>query len=107
MTTIIVVGVVGTAGGAFLLWAAWWIYRGTPTHAKHRTTVAPTVAAHHPFPRPPWRAPKNGGYQVHDSVPEPENGPVGRAGTSMPSWLADIGSQPMSRGWDIYTTWKK
>jgi len=48
--TIIVVGVVGTAGGAFLLWAAWWIYRGTPTHSKHYTTVAPTVAAHHPLP---------------------------------------------------------
>jgi len=48
--TIIVVGVVGTAGGAFLLWAAWWIYRGTPQHSKHHTTL-PTVAAHHPLPK--------------------------------------------------------
>ncbi len=57
--------VVCTVGGVFLLWAVWWIYRGNPKHGKHRTTVAPTVAAHHPLPRP--------------------------------SWLADLGSQPLSR----------
>lgn len=39
--------VVCTVGGVFLLWAVWWIYRGTPKHGKHYTTVAPTVAAHH------------------------------------------------------------
>jgi len=42
--------IVCTLGGVFLLWAAWWIYRGTPKHSKHYTTVAPTVAAHHPLP---------------------------------------------------------
>lgn len=42
--------IVCTAGGVFLLWAAWWIYRGTPKHGKHYTTVAPTVAAHHQLP---------------------------------------------------------
>jgi len=42
--------IVGLAGGVFLLWAVWWVYRGTPKHGKHYTTVAPTVAAHHPLP---------------------------------------------------------
>jgi len=42
--------IVCTAGGVFLLWAAWWIYRGTPKHGKHYTTLPPTVAAHHPLP---------------------------------------------------------
>ncbi len=41
--------VVCTAAGVFLLWAAWWIYRGTPKHGKHHI-VLPTVAAHHPLP---------------------------------------------------------
>lgn len=41
--------VVCTVGGVFLLWAAWCIYRGTPKHGKHHTTL-PTVAAHHPLP---------------------------------------------------------
>jgi len=45
-----VIIVVCTVGGVFLLWAAWWIYRGTPKHGKHHTTVAPPVAAHHPLP---------------------------------------------------------
>lgn len=43
--TIIVVGVVGTAGGVFLLWAVWWIYRGTPKHGKHHTTLPPADLA--------------------------------------------------------------
>jgi len=42
--------IVCTAAGVFLLWAAWWISRGTPKHGKHYTTVAPTVAAHHSLP---------------------------------------------------------
>jgi len=37
--------IVGTLGGVFLLWAVWWIYRGTPTHSKHYTTVAPARVA--------------------------------------------------------------
>jgi len=37
--------VVGTAGGVFLLWAAWWIYRGTPKHGKHHTTLPPADLA--------------------------------------------------------------
>ncbi len=45
--------VVCTVGGVFLLWAVWWIYRGTPKHGKHHTTLAPTVAAHHPLSRGP------------------------------------------------------
>jgi len=44
--------IVCTAGGVFLLWAVWWIYRGTPKHGKHHTTL-PTVAAHHPVSRGP------------------------------------------------------
>jgi len=44
-----VIIVVGVAAGVFLLWAAWWFYRGTPKHGKHRTTL-PAVAAHHPLP---------------------------------------------------------
>jgi len=42
--------IVFTAAGVFLLWAAWWVYRGTPKHGKHYTIVAATVAAHHPLP---------------------------------------------------------
>jgi len=39
-----------TAAGGVALWCAiWWLTR-TPKHGKHRTTVAPTVAAHHPLP---------------------------------------------------------
>jgi hypothetical protein len=38
--------IVCSVAGVFLLWAAWWVYRGTPKHGKHYTTVA----AHHPLP---------------------------------------------------------
>jgi len=40
--TIIVVCI---AGGVFLLWAAWWVYRGTPKHGKHYTTLPPADLA--------------------------------------------------------------
>jgi len=41
----VIIVVCTAAGGVFLLWAVWWVYRGTPKHGKHYTTVAPTVAA--------------------------------------------------------------
>jgi len=37
--------IVCTAAGVFLLWAAWWIYRGTPKHSKHHTTLPPADLA--------------------------------------------------------------
>jgi len=37
--------IVGTLGGVFLLWAVWWIHRGTPKHGKHYTTVPPVDLA--------------------------------------------------------------
>ena len=46
--------IVCTAGGVFLLWAAWWVYRGDKRHGKHRIITVPNtppaVAAHHPLP---------------------------------------------------------
>jgi len=37
--------IVCTAGGVFLLWAVRWVYRGTPTHSKHHTTLPPADLA--------------------------------------------------------------
>jgi hypothetical protein len=47
VTPIVVTGAIMAA--VIALGAAWFVYR-TITDSKHRTTLPPTVAAHHPLP---------------------------------------------------------
>ncbi len=43
--------IVGVVAGLVVSWSTWWwIIRRDKRHGKHRTTLPPTVAAHHPLP---------------------------------------------------------
>jgi len=47
---IVVAGAIMTAVTAWFAWVAWFMHRMATSGKRHRTTLPPAAAAHHPLP---------------------------------------------------------